>query len=62
MIFSCYAKIFDSGDVEMKQKPSRFDFVNQKREEQERERQQIIEEYEQKAAEKNKNKKKKVSP
>lgn len=59
MIFSCYAKICDSGDVEMKQKPSRFDFVNQKREEQERERQQIIEEYEQKAAEKNKSKKKK---
>ena len=59
MIFSCYAKICDSGDVEMKQKPSRFDFINQKREEQERERQQIIEEYEQNAAEKKKKKKKK---
>ena len=59
MIFNCYAKICDSGDVEMKQKPSRFDFINQKREEQEKERQQIIEEYEQKVAEKKKKKRKK---
>ena len=45
MIFSCYAKICDSGDVEMKQKPSRFAFVNKKREEREVERQKILDEY-----------------
>ena len=54
MLFSCYAKICDSDDIEMKQKPSRFDFVNKKRAEQEAERQQILDEY----AEKTKNKKK----
>ena len=45
MIFSCYARICDSSDVEMKQKPSRFAFVNQKREEQEADRQKILDEY-----------------
>lgn len=44
MLFSCYAKICDSSDVEMKQKPSRFSFINQKREERESERQEIIDE------------------
>ena len=55
MLFSCYAKICDSSDVEMKQKPSRFEFVNKKREEQEEERQRIIADH----AEKSKNRKKK---
>jgi hypothetical protein len=55
MIFSCYAKICDSGDTEMKQKPSRYEFVNKKRAEQEEERQRILDEY----AEKNDRKRKK---
>lgn len=55
MIFSCYAKICDSGDIEMKQKPSRFSFINKKREEQEAERQRVLDEY----AETVKNRKKK---
>ena len=54
MLFSCYAKICDSGDVEMKQKPSRFDFVNKKREEQEAERQKILDEYAEKTNKKEK--------
>lgn len=54
MIFSCYAKICDSSDVDMKQKPSRFEFVNKKREEQEEERQKILAEH----AEKSKKRKK----
>ncbi len=33
LIFSCYARICDEEDVEMKQKPSRFAFVNRFREE-----------------------------
>ena len=45
MIFSCYAKICDSDDIEMKQKPSRFAFVNEKRKAQEEERQKILDEY-----------------
>ena len=32
LLFSCYAKICDEQDVEMEQKPSRFEFVNQFRE------------------------------
>ena len=55
MLFSCYARICDSSDVEMKQKPSRFEFVNKKREEQEEERQRIIADH----AEKTKKRKKK---
>ena len=35
MIFSCYRKICDEGDVDMAQKPSRFEFVNQMRAERE---------------------------
>ena len=59
MLFSCYAKICDPGDVEMKQKPSRFSFINQKREEQEIEEQQILDEYAAKISERKKKKKKK---
>lgn len=58
MIFTCYAKICDSSDVEMKQKPSRFGFVNKKREEQESERQRILDEYAEKTDKKKKKKKK----
>ena len=54
MLFSCYAKICDSSDVEMKQKPSRFEFVNKKREEQEEERQKILDEYAEKIDKKRK--------
>lgn len=50
MLFSCYAKICDSNDVEMKQKPSHFEFVNKKREEQEAERQKILDEYAEKSS------------
>lgn len=53
MIFYCYAKICDSSDLDMKQKPSRFSFVNRKREQREAERNKIINEFE----EKNKDKK-----
>ena len=35
MIFSCYRRICDESDVEMAQKPSRFEFVNQMRAERE---------------------------
>ena len=35
MIFSCYRKICDESDVDMPQKPSRFEFVNQMRAERE---------------------------
>ena len=54
MLFTCYAKICDSSDVEMKQKPSRFEFVNKKREEQEEERQRILDEYAEKTNKKRK--------
>jgi hypothetical protein len=35
MIFSCYRRICDEEDVEMPQKPSKFEFVNRMREERE---------------------------
>lgn len=35
MIFSCYRRICDESDVDMPQKPSRFEFVNQMRAERE---------------------------
>ena len=35
MIFSCYRRICDEGDVDMPQKPSRFEFVNEMRRERE---------------------------
>jgi hypothetical protein len=58
MLFSCYARICDSRDVEMKQKPSRFEFVNKKREEQEEERQKILDEYAEKTNKSSKKRKK----
>ena len=48
MIFYCYAKICDSSDVDMKQKESRFSFVNKRRAEREEERKKIIDEFESK--------------
>ena len=59
MIFTCYAKICDPDDVEMKQKSSRFEFVNKKRAEQEEERQKILDEYSQHNNKNTKRKKKK---
>ena len=59
MIFYCYAKICDSSDIDMKQKESRFDFVNRRRAEREEERNKIIDEFENKNKNKNKKKKKK---
>ncbi len=46
MIFSCYRQICDENDVEMPQKPSRFEFVNKRREEKERRRLQYLAEAE----------------
>lgn len=46
MIFSCYAKICDASDVEMRQKPSRFDFINKRRAMQEQRREKLIAEAE----------------
>lgn len=46
MIFSCYTKICDESDVDMPQKPSRFEFVNRmraEREERAKERQKRFE-------------------
>lgn len=57
MIFSCYAKICDSSDVEMKQKPSRFEFVNENRKKREEERQKILDEYNEKQESKKEKKK-----
>ena len=57
MIFYCYAKICDSSDVDMQQKPSRFSFVNERRARREAERQQILDEYEEKREHKKKKKK-----
>lgn len=51
MIFSCYSRICDENDLEMPQKPSRFAFINRRREEKERKRQQYIEEAEKYAEE-----------
>ena len=59
MIFTCYMKICDSNDVDMKQKPSRFAFVNKKREEEEAERQKILDEYAEKTEKAPKKKKRK---
>lgn len=57
MIFYCYAKICDSSDLDMKQKPSRFSFINERRARREAERQQIIDDYEAKTQSKKKKKK-----
>ncbi len=57
MIFYCYAKICDSSDVDMQQKPSRFSFINERRARREAERQQILDDYEAKRESKKKKKK-----
>ena len=44
MLFSCYATICDVNDVEMKVKPSRFEFINRRREQREQRSQAYIEE------------------
>ena len=44
MIFSCYAKICDANDLEMRVKPSRFAFVNRMREKRESKSEAYIEE------------------
>ena len=46
LIFSAYAAICDEEDVDMAQKPSRFDFVNRFREKNEAKNQKAREEYE----------------
>ena len=46
MLFSCYSRICDVNDIEMHQKPSRFEFVNKRREKKEIERQARIKEAE----------------
>lgn len=46
MIFSCYSRICDVNDIEMPQKPSRFAFINKRREEKEIKRQARIKEAE----------------
>ena len=57
MIFSCYAKICDESDVDMKQKPSRFAIVNRLRDESERRRAEADAKYEKKQREKAERKK-----
>ncbi len=47
MLLSCYRQICDVDDVDMPQKPSRFEFVNRRRAEKEARRQAYIEEAEQ---------------
>ena len=44
MLFSCYSKICDVNDVDMPQKPSRFAFINKRREEAELRRKRYLEE------------------
>ncbi len=46
MLFSCYRQICDVDDVDMAQKPSRFEFVNRRRAEKEAKRQKYIAEAE----------------
>ena len=58
LLFKCYAKICDESDVEMEQKPSRFEFVNRYRAEL-AERQRIADEKYAKREQERKNKKKK---
>ena len=58
LLFSCYAKICDEGDVEMEQKPSRFEFVNNYRREMEERRRIADEKYAKKQQEKKNNKQK----
>lgn len=42
MLFSCYAKICDAEDTEMKQRPSRFEFINRMRAEKEEKHEKLI--------------------
>jgi len=58
LIFNCYAKICDESDVEMEQKPSRFEFVNKYRAEMEERRRIADEKYARKQKEKKERKKK----
>ena len=58
LLFTCYAKICDESDVEMEQKPSKFEFVNNYRREMEERRRAADERYAKKVQEKMKNKKK----
>ena len=46
LIFSCYARICDENDVDMAQKPSRFEFVNKFRAESEKRREKAMKERE----------------
>ncbi len=59
MIFSCYRQICDESDVDMPQKPSRFEFVNKRRAEKERKHAQYLAEAEEYKAERAKRKNKK---
>ena len=47
MLFSCYARICDESDVDMPQKPSKFEFINKMRAEKEEKRQKYLKESEQ---------------
>ena len=51
LIYSCYARICDEDDVDMEQKPSRFEFVNNMRRESEKRREAANEKYAQKMRE-----------
>lgn len=56
MLFSCYSKICDANDVDMPQKPSRFAFVNKRREEKEQRRLMYMQEAEEYLRQKNESK------
>ncbi len=56
LIFSCYARICDEEDLDMKQKPSRFAFVNRFREELDRRQEKAWQESEAYRKEKNEKK------
>jgi hypothetical protein len=51
LIYSCYARICDEDDVDMEQKPSRFEFVNNMRRESEKRREAANQKYAQKMRE-----------
>ena len=56
MLFSCYSKICDENDVDMPQKPSRFAFINKRREEKEQRRLRYMQEAEEYLKQKNESK------
>ncbi len=61
LIFSCYMRICDENDVDMKRKPSRFAFINKLRERSDEQQRRVADrhaEYMRERAEKRKNKKK----